>query len=75
MGSWNWKQPGIGTWKVISDLDKGTIMVYDETGKLIIEKTGLNKEAIEIIEKNFLELVADDNGHKSNKKNNDSLYA
>ena len=75
MGSWKWTQPGIGTWRVISDLDKGTITVYDENDKLIIEKTGLNKEAIEIIEKNFLELVADENNHKSKNKNNDSLYA
>jgi hypothetical protein len=73
MGQWNWNQPGIGTWKVISDHDKGTITIFDENGDLIIEKSGLNKEALEIIEKNFFDLVANTDNNGSNKNN--SLYA
>lgn len=74
MGKWNWTHPGIGIWKVISDHDKGTITIYDENGQLIMEKTGLNKEAIEIIEKNFLDLVADTENEKSKKESNSPMY-
>ena len=75
MKKWNWNQPGIGTWKVVSDDVKGTISIYDESGKLIIEKTGLNKEAIEIIEQNFFDLVAENDRQDNKKKDNPSMYA
>jgi hypothetical protein len=75
MGIWNWTHPGIGIWKVISDHDEGTIAIYDEKGKLIMEKKGLNKEAIEIIEKEFLDLIADSDGQKINKNTKNSMYA
>ena len=74
MGIWNWTHPGIGIWKVISDHDKGTITIFDEDGKLIMEKKGLNKEAIEIIEKNFLELVADSKDDTANNSKKDPMY-
>jgi hypothetical protein len=74
MGTWNWTHPGIGIWKVISDHDKGTITIFDEDGKLIMEKKGLNKDAIEIIEKNFLELVADSNEPSSDDEKTDPMY-
>jgi hypothetical protein len=74
MGIWNWTHPGIGIWKVVSNHDKGTITIYDEKGELIMEKSGLNKEAIEIIEKNFLDLVADIEENKSKKDNTDHMY-
>ena len=74
MGTWNWTQPGLGIWKVISDHEKGIISVYDETGKLIIEKKGLHKEAIEIIEKNFFDLVAENDNSENKKKVNNLMY-
>ena len=74
MGIWNWTHPGIGIWKVISDHDKGTITIFDEKGKMIMEKKGLNKEAIEIIEKNFLELVADTKESSTNDDETDPMF-
>jgi len=74
MGTWNWVQPGDKTYKVISNYKKGTICVYDECGKLIMEKTGLTKGAIKIIEKNFLDIVVNNEKNKHMKENNDPMY-
>jgi len=67
MGTWKWIQPGNRIWKVISDLRRGTIKVFDEKGNLLLKKTGLNKKAIEMIEKNFLDIVTNNKIKKSNR--------
>jgi len=74
MGTWNWNQPGDKTYKVISNYKKGTICVYDENGKLIMEKTGLTKEAIKIIEENFLDIVVNNEKNKTMRGSNDPMY-
>jgi hypothetical protein len=58
MGVWAWLRPGNRVWKVISDYEKGTISVFDEKNNIVMEKKGLSKEAIEIVEKNFLDTTA-----------------
>jgi hypothetical protein len=58
MGIWVWLQPGNKIWKVISDYEKGTIIVYNEKGEILLEKRGLTREIITIIETNFLNVVA-----------------
>ena len=58
MGVWAWLRPGDRIWKVVSDHESGTITVYDEKGDLILEKKGLTKEAIILVEKNFLDIAA-----------------
>ena len=58
MGIWVWLQPGNKMWKVISDNEKGTIIVYNEKGEILLEKRGLTKEIISVIETNFLNVVA-----------------
>ncbi|UCE72984.1 MAG: hypothetical protein JSV56_08065 [Methanomassiliicoccales archaeon] len=58
MGVWVWLQPGNKIWKVISDYEKGTIIVYNEKGEILLEKRGLTREIISIIESNFLDVVA-----------------
>jgi len=55
---WAWMQPADRVWKVVSDSEKGTILVYNEKSDLILEKKGLSKEAVSLIEKHFLEVVA-----------------
>ena len=58
MNIWAWLQTGNKIWKVVSDYDAGSIRVYDETGELIYERSGLSKEIISVIEANFLKIVA-----------------
>ena len=58
MGVWAWLRPGNRIWKVISDPEKGTIQVFDEKGQLILEKKDLTREAMEVVEKNFLDVTA-----------------
>ena len=73
MGTWNWKQPSGKTYKVISDYKKGTILVYDERGNLLMAKRNLSKKAIKLVEENFLGIVT----KEDNKKYHDSnpMYA
>lgn len=59
MEVWTWNQPVDRTWKVVSDREQGTILVYNEKSELILEKKGLNKEAVMMIEDNFFKHVAD----------------
>ena len=65
MGTWNWKQPSGKILKVISNHDKGTIYVFDENNKLVLVKKGLPKHIIELIEKNFLAIVANNDNNKN----------
>ena len=58
MSIWIWLQPGNKTWKVISDYEKGIIRVYNEKGEIILEKRGLSRAVISIVEANFLSMVA-----------------
>lgn len=64
MGIWKWKQPSGKILKVISNHDKGTIYVFDEDNKLVMVKRNLSKHVIELIEKNFLEIVSENNDNK-----------
>ena len=58
MSIWIWPQPGNKAWKVISDHEKGIIRVYNEKGEIILEKRGLSRAVISIVEANFLSMVA-----------------
>lgn len=58
MAIWAWMQPVDKMWKVVSDSRKGTILVYDEKSDLVLEKKGLSPEAVLLIEKHFLDVVA-----------------
>ena len=58
MGIWVWVQPGYRIWKVISNYQNGTIRVYNENGDVILDKRGLTREVISIIEANFFDKVA-----------------
>ncbi len=58
MGIWAWVQPVDRIWKVVSDPEKGTISVFNEQGKLISEQRDLSKEAVALLEKEFLGIVA-----------------
>lgn len=67
MGLWAWVRPGNRIWKVVSDYEKGTITVYDEKGNIVLEKQGLDKDAIAVVEKNFLDITATNLTDKSSR--------
>lgn len=58
MSVWLWLQPGNKAWKVILDYQMGTIKVYNEKGETLLEKKGLSRAVISIVENNFLSAVA-----------------
>ncbi len=60
MGIWAWIQPVDRIWKVVSDANKGILLVYNEKGELILDRKGLSKEEVSIVEDNFLQIVATD---------------
>ena len=66
MKTWKWIQPNNRIWKVVSDPIRGSIIVYDENGKEILKRQGLTKKALKMIERNFLNIVADDLRDKDN---------
>lgn len=55
--TWNWKQAGGSSLKVVSNPEKGTITVYDGEGKIVLEKKNLSPEQVKIIEQHFLHVV------------------
>ena len=75
MKTWNWIQPGNRIWKVISDYEIGIISVFDEKGKLIMKHKGLTKEAMKMIEKSFLNIVAPKDNNILTKTKNDPMFA
>jgi len=54
---WNWKQADGSYLKVVSNLGKGTISVFDKTGKCVLEKKNLTPEQVKLIEQHFLTVV------------------
>ena len=78
MGVWAWLRPGNRVWKVVSDHEKGTIQVFNEKGELILEKKNLSREAIALVEKNFLDITAtnlEDDRSKSENSTRDNKSA
>ena len=55
--TWNWKQADGSIFKVVSNPDKGTIVVYNGDGKVVLEKKNLSSEQVKIIEQHFLNVV------------------
>lgn len=67
MGIWAWVQPVDRIWKVVSDEEKGELLVYNEKSDLVMERKGLSKEELSFIEQNFLNIVATSlSGNKPN---------
>ncbi|NJD52123.1 MAG: hypothetical protein FIB07_04580 [Candidatus Methanoperedens sp.] len=58
MGIWAWVQPVDRIWKVVSDHEKGTLLVYNEKSELILEQKGMTEEEVSFIENCFLRVVA-----------------
>ena len=58
MGIYAWIQPVDRIWKVVSDTEKGTLLVYNEKNELILDRKGMTKEEVSFIEDNFLQIVA-----------------
>lgn len=58
MTLWALVQPVDRIWKIITDSERGIVDVYNEKEELIMEQKGLMKNAVLLIEDNFLEVVA-----------------
>ena len=58
MSIWAWIQPVDRIWKVFSDPEKGTIIIYNEKDELVSEQKNLGKDDILLIEEYFLKIVA-----------------
>lgn len=58
MTVWAWVQPVDRVWKVITDHAEGSIKVYDEKNDIVMEQKDLSRDAISMIEENFLGIVA-----------------
>ena len=72
MGTWKWKQPNGKIYKVVSNPKNGTIHVYDEDSNLVMVKKKLSKRAISLVEKKFLNIVAENTKYKYYEYN--SMY-
>ncbi|MHC1611454.1 MAG: hypothetical protein ACXQTW_07685 [Candidatus Methanospirareceae archaeon] len=55
---WAWLMPSGKIYKVVTKPAEGTIKVYDGDRKLVNKEEKLSEEAVSLIEKNFLEIVA-----------------
>ncbi len=55
---WAWLQTKGKMFKVISDPERGIIEVINEKGEILIRKANLTKRQVEMVEKNFLNLIA-----------------
>jgi hypothetical protein len=54
---WMWKQADGSELKVVSNLEKGTIYVYNKIGKCVLEKKNLTPDQVRLIEQYFLTIV------------------
>jgi len=55
--TWKWIQADGSKLKVISNIKKGTIIVYNSKGEVVLEKKNLTPEQVKIIEQHFLNVV------------------
>ncbi len=55
---WVWMQSKKKAYKVISDIERGIIEVYNERGEIVLRKENLSRRQVEMVEKNFLVSVA-----------------
>ena len=67
---WNWKQADGSYLKVVSNLEKGTISVFDKTGKCVLEKKNLSSAQVKLIEQHFLSIVTQNKVPNTPKKSN-----
>lgn len=55
--TWDWIQASGRVWKVLTDTEAGTVKAVNHDGVPILEHTGLSREAVELIETNFMSIV------------------
>ena len=58
MAIWAWIHPMDRIWKIVTDPEKGVVNVYNEKEELVMERKDLKKDAVLLIEENFLNVVA-----------------
>jgi hypothetical protein len=68
----SWKQAKGNVFKVITNIKKGTLKVYNEKGKKIFERKNLSVKELKIVEENFLKIVSQ-MGNISKKSFNDDF--
>lgn len=52
---WNWLMPSGKRYEVLTNIEEGTIKVFDSDKKLVNKEEQLSVDAIRFVEKNFLE--------------------
>lgn len=75
---WTWMQAKGKVFKVISNANKGTIEVLNESGETVIRKTNLSRKQVEMVEKNFKNFVSkklNENNKITSKDNFDPMVA
>ena len=65
---WAWLMPTGKIYGVVTNPEDGTIKVYNPDGKLVNKEEKLSKEVISLIEKSFLEAVAEKVGVEEKEK-------
>lgn len=55
--NWDWHQPSGRTWKIKTDQEAGTVLVFNEDNQQIMEQKDLSAEAVRLIEDNFVGIV------------------
>jgi hypothetical protein len=66
--TWAWLMPSGKIYKVVTNPGVGTIEVYDEDRKLVSKEEKLSEEAVNLLEKIFLETAASEVGGKEMEK-------
>jgi len=66
--TWAWLMPSGKIYKVVTNLEEGTIDVYDEDRNLVTKEEKLSEEAVSLLEKIFLETAAAEVGGKEIEK-------
>ncbi len=55
---WAWLMPSGRIYRVMTSPEEGTIRVYNHRGELIKKADNLSAEAVRLVERNFLQVVA-----------------
>ena len=54
---WFWTQANGQSFKVVSNAEKGYIIVYNQNNEIVLEHHNLSPEQVKLIEKQFLTIV------------------
>jgi len=74
MEIWSWNQSEDKKWKAVSDRDNGVILVYNERNELVLEREGLSREAVIMIEESFFKEMANNLKEENPEVTDNPMY-